>query len=379
MRFDDLYSDYGDLETRWFTAENPKGEPGRGGMANNGRKGRAWVALPPGGSVVLCENHGQSGTVRRIWATCYKRDPAFMRGMRLDFYWEHLEKPAFSVPFGDFFGHGLGRMEVLESALFSSSEGRNVCSFIPMPFRESMKIVCTNETNIHQDSFYWEVDVTLGDQHDERTPWFFARYNRNRYCALLEDYELLPQVHGRGRFLGVNFGTITNKKDYLDTWANEGEVKFFLDGDKEYPTLCGTGQEDYIGTAWGMGSFNSLYHGVPIADGKNGQFTMYRHHIPDPIFFHQEIRAVAQQIGFGNKDHKRRMIEHGTKVYAKGADEPMTLDNLEMGGFERSGDDVSSCAYFYLDRSDADLPPLDSCEQRMVGLLDEERRERFDV
>jgi len=104
-------------------------------------------------------------------------------------------------------------------------------------------------------------------------------------------------VQGRGRFLGVNVGVIANTETYFKSWWGEGECKIFLDGDAEFPTLCGTGTEDYIGTAWGQGQYAHLYQGCHLADSQNFQYNFYRYHIVDPVYFQKDICFTMHQIG----------------------------------------------------------------------------------
>ena len=52
--------------------------------------------------------------------------------------------------------------------------------------------------------------------------------------------------HGRGHYVGTYLAWGVNSPG----WWGEGEVKFYLDGDAEFPTICGTGTEDYFGGAW---------------------------------------------------------------------------------------------------------------------------------
>jgi hypothetical protein len=279
------------VESRWANGENPKGEKGKGGQANGGRKGAPAIAVLAGESRILAEASGTSGAVRRIWMTLPDRSPLMLRSVRIDMYWDGAKTPAVSAPLGDFFGIGLGLTTQFQSALFSSPEGRSFNCFVPMPFKTSMKIVLTNESSSQLSPLFYEVNYTLGDRHPNML-YFHAHYRRESPTQLQHDYELLPRVEGRGRYLGTNIGVIVNQKAYADTWWGEGEVKIYLDGDRMLPTLSGTGTEDYIGTGWGQGPFSHDFFGSPIADEKNGRFCFYRYHIPDPIFFYGHSRTI---------------------------------------------------------------------------------------
>ncbi len=359
-----LYTMPEGVESRWASPENPAGKKGKGAQSNAGRKGRPAIPVKTGEQVTLAEVHGSSGTVRRIWATINDRSPAMLRGLKIEIFWDGATKPAVSAPFGDFFGLGLGQMAAFQSALFSSSEGKSFNCYIPMPFRTGMKIVLTNESGRDLQLLFYDVDYTLGGRHDASDLYFHAHYRRENPTKLQQDFEILPRVSGKGRYLGATFGVQANKKTYLDRWWGEGEVKVFLDGDHDSPTLVGTGTEDYAGSGWGLGQFSNLYQGAPFADGEKMRYSFYRYHIPDPIYFQKEIRVTIQQIGYlGAVDS---LYKTATPIYNAG---PGLVEKQKgsAGLFERQ-DDWSVVAYFYLDKPDDELAPLDPAEQRMKGL-----------
>jgi len=364
---DDLYRmPAARIETRWASPENPAGEKGAGAKDNGGRKGRPFIAIPAGAEAVLAEARNSSGTVRRIWLSFGERSPRNLRGLRLQMYWDGAPRPAVDAPLGDFFGHMMGRMAPFQSAFFSSPEGRSFVCHVPMPFRRGMRIVVRNETGRDLPNLYYDVDYTLGDPHPEDVLYFHAHFRRENPTALKKDYEFLPLVRGRGRFLGVFFGVAADQKKYSFTWWGEGEVKIYVDGDREYPTMAGTGTEDYIGTAWGQGRFDHLYQGCHLADTEKMQFAFYRLHVPDPVYFYQEIRATIQQIGYLNPRWMGLVHRLGTKLYRAG---PGLEERgpLEEGLFERQ-DDWSSVAFFYLNAPESNLPPLMPAEERLRGI-----------
>src|SRR5579863_2834867 len=218
-----------------------------------------------------------------------------LRGLRIDAFWDGAATPAVSAPFGDFFGHGLGEMAKFENEFFSSPEGESFNCCLPMPFKSGMKIVVTNEATKPVELFFYEVDYTVGDPHGPETPYLHAHWRRENPTTQLRDFEFLPMVKGRGRFLGVNVGIISNTETYFKSWWGEGEVKIYLDGDTDHPTLCGTGTEDYVGTGWGLGAYSHRYQGCPLADSARSRYAFYRYHVPDPIYFHSDIRVTCQQ------------------------------------------------------------------------------------
>lgn len=355
-----------DVETRWASPENPAAAKGAAAQANAGRKGRSNVPIKAGEAVTLAEARGASGTVRRIWATINDRSPQMLRGLKIEMFWDGAARPAVSAPFGDFFGTGLGQMTAFESVFFANPEGRSFLCFIPMPFRTGVKIVVTNESGKDLRSIYYDVDYTLGDKHPAGALYFHAHWRRENPTGYQKDFELLPRVEGKGRFLGVNVGVIANQKLYGKSWWGEGEVKVYLDGDKEFPTLSGTGTEDYIGTGWGQGRYANLYQGSHVADNAAMKYCFYRYHVPDPVYFRKEARVTIQQMGYLGANDMGIVYNSGEKVYTAG---PGLVERKVLSGglFERR-DDWSACAYFYLDRAESNLPPLAAAEERMKGL-----------
>lgn len=355
------------VQTRWASPENPGGEKGKGAQTNDGRKGRPAVPIKAGEQVTLAEIRGSSGTVRRIWATINDRSPAMLRGLKIEMFWDGAIKPAVSAPLGDFFGLGLGQMVAFQSAFFSSPEGKSFNCYIPMPFRTGMKIVVTNESGKDLDLFFYDVDYTVGDKHDASVLYFHSYYRRENPTELQKDFEILPRTLGKGRFLGANLGIQANRKLYFDKWWGEGEVKFYLDGDREWPTLAGTGTEDYAGTGWAQSQYSNLFQGTLVADSSKMRYAFYRYHVPDPIYFRNDIRVTIQQIGHTlETSAEDPLYNTGVPVFKAGVG-LVERERGSFGLFERQ-DDWSSCAYFYLDKPEDNLPPIQTAELRMKGL-----------
>lgn len=370
----ELYHLPENIQTRWASAENLHAAKGAGGQAGKGRKGSPCHGLKAGESFVMAHAEG-CGTVRRIWVTIDNRTPEMLRGIKIEMFWDGEVKPAVQAPLADFFCTALGRNTAFENIWFSNPEGRSFNCRIPMPFKKSMKIMVTNETDKDLGMFFYDVNYTLGEEHGPNVPYFHAHYRRENPTSLLQDYEILPRIEGRGRFLGCNIGVISNMEDYGRSWWGEGEVKMYVDGDTEYPTLCGTGTEDYIGTGWGQGQYSHLYQGCHIADHDRMEFCFYRLHDPDPVYFYHDIRITIQQIGnFSDVDMIKFMEEKGiTEIPVPGYGNPtIQIDELRAKkwnthNFERH-DDWSSTAYFYLDKPSNSLPAIDSLERRTIGL-----------
>ncbi|MBS1876882.1 MAG: DUF2961 domain-containing protein [Acidobacteria bacterium] len=377
----ELYRRRPDVDTRWASFENPSAAKGKAAANNKTAKGHAFEPFRSGETKVLLDVKG-SGTVRRIWMTLPERDPQMLRSLRLDMFWDGSPQPAVSVPMGDFFGAILGRAVRLENELFANPEGRSFNCYIPMPFRSAARIVITNESGRDLDSFFYDVDVLMTSRPDPDALYFHAAFRRERWTELGRDFELLPRVRGEGRFLGVHVGVITPQD--VTGWYGEGEVKMYIDGDSDLPTIAGTGSEDYIGTGWGQGLFQNRYQGSTVADGTAHQWAFYRYHVPDPVYFHKDLRVTLQQIGGDSKRNVLKMLSQGVNVrpvsianksqFERLLDLPpgfdlsrsSTPDEAWVNIYERQ--DVSAVAFFYLDAPRNGLAPLASPERRRDAL-----------
>ena len=376
----DLFTKPKGVVTRWSSFENPTARKGEGGRENQGAKGHAFDSIKPGETKVLLDVAG-SGVVRRMWITLRPRDPKILCALRLEMFWDGSDKPAVSVPLGDFFNWVHGQPVKFENALFANPEGRSFVCFVPMPFRKAARISITNDSQTPIPHIFYDVNVTLGDQHGPDVMYFHACWRREQPTKLGEDFAILPRVQGSGRFLGCHVGVIANRENI--GWWGEGEVKMYLDGDTDLPTLCGTGTEDYIATAWGQGEYGQRYHGCLLADNEEPHYAFYRYHIPDPVFFDKDCRVTIQQIGGSNKKNIVKMLTDGIDIKPISADqggrfikllEPGTevdlvkdVDDSAWVNYYRK-DDVSAVAFFYLDRPTNNLTPLAPVQQRVAGL-----------
>ncbi|MHB1457541.1 MAG: glycoside hydrolase family 172 protein [Armatimonadota bacterium] len=366
------------VETRWFTFENTKGAKGAGGTANFGRKGAPCTMIKAGETLTLADIEG-SGTIRRIWSTLWYRDVDALRGLKLEFYWDGAASPAVQVPFGDFFCHSHGQMATFENECFSSPEGRSFNCFIPMPFRTGARVLLINES-ARDNGIYYELDTTLGDVHDVNTLYFHSYWRRENYSTLRRDMAILPQVYGKGRFLGCNLG-IQQNPSMNNFWWGEGEVKMYIDGDTDYPTLCGTGTEDYIGTGYGQGLFSNRYQGNHyISQSGEGESVMdaygfYRLHIPDPVYFYKDIRVTIQVMGGPSfQAMLDSLVKDPSVVFMKAGDgtqfysrEELEAEPQRAEAMERI-DDYTATAYWYMDSPENGLPPIAPFKERVKDL-----------
>jgi hypothetical protein len=384
----ELYKLLADGRTGWASFENPSGAKGRAALENKGAKGHAFNVLKAGESKTLLDVKG-AGIIKRIWMTMTDANPVMLRSLRIDMYWDGSEKPAVSVPLGDFFGVGLGRMAAFQSALFADPEGRSFNSYVPMPFKRHARIVVTNESDKEVMLLFYDIDFLRLNKLPGDALYFHAYWSRNNHIKLGQDFEVLPKVEGKGRFLGCNLGIIADTAAYGNSWWGEGEIRMYLDGDNGHPSIAGTGTEDYIGTGWGMGVFSQLYQGCTVADTKKHQWAFYRYHIPDPVYFRKDCKIAIEQIGGAGTDYVRQLVKAGAPLI------PVTVDIsskrlttrlvklLEMNppvnimdvknfpdgftAFYRL-DNYSATAYFYLDKPGSNLPALAPLKERTEGL-----------
>ncbi len=287
------------LVSRSISFENPTGAPGEGGKAASnlgvGRKGLAAKPIKPGETLVLCDIQGK-GTIRHIWLTT-DRSPQNLRSLVIRAWWDGQEHPSIECPVGDFFGFAHGKVMPYFSAVHSVGPTAGMNIWLPMPFTKQAKFTITNEADesAKVPPIYYQIDYTLGDQHAEDIGRLHVLFRRENPTTLKQDFELLPERQNKGRFIGSVIGV---RNLHPDQWWGEGEFKVYMDGDKEFPTICGTGSEDYVGLAWGMQQTPFFYNGCSL--NQKNFVSMYRWHLPDPIAWQKQCRITIQQIAYKN-------------------------------------------------------------------------------
>lgn len=321
----ELYNLNTQLESRSVSFENATGEPGEGGKAVNeqlgaGRKGFPSKVIQAGETVVLCDIK-RAGTIRHIWMTGEFLNHEWMENPSLDrlkllrstvirAYWDGQEHPSIECPLGDFMGFAHSKVTSYQSAVHSIGEKGALNIWLPMPFTNSARITLTNESS-ENFSLYYQVDYTINDTHSEDVGRLHVLFRRENPTTQKKDFELLPKRNGKGVFVGAVVGVRTLR----DGWWGEGEIKFYMDGDTDYPTICGTGSEDWVGLSYGIQETTFQYHGCnlnfksantsefkDIATGKVKEFnteyiSMYRWHLLDPVYWKKDCRITMQQIG----------------------------------------------------------------------------------
>lgn len=352
------------LQSRAANAENKSAEVGAGGRTGNGRKGSPCISpLKSGETYTLLDAHGP-GVVRHIWCTIPPGNIQHMRNTIIRMYWDGQNHPSVEVPLGDFFGVSHGRQCNLVSELLGMQTAKGFNCWIPMPFKESALITVENDSDSDVPLFFYQIDFTLGDQLDEDTGYFHAQFRRLNPCPIHEDFVILDGVKGKGVYLGTVLGV---RSLYRDAWWGEGEFKFFIDGDKEFPTICGTGVEDYMGSAWGLEEITTLHQGAPLVDNENGLYSIYRFHTRDPIYFQRDLKLTVQQMAYGSEERARSHFGNAFTGYPA-AGPPSGNDFCY---FDVS-DDYCSTAYWFQTLPTMPFPVLPNKQQRSRDLLEVE-------
>jgi hypothetical protein len=340
------------LDSRAATFENPTGERGAGGSACGGRKGSPNRRLLPGERIVLLDSDGP-GMVRHIWMTFPPGSPEAMRSKVIEVFYDGADEPSISVPCLDFFGLPHGRAVAYQSALLAAQEGRGFGSWLPMPFRRSIRVELLNG-DTEPTWLYYQIDYTRQAELPADLGHLHVSFRRENPTEMQRDFVIAEGLAGPGRFLGCNVGV--RVLDHAH-WYGEGEVKVYRDGDGDLPTICGTGLEDYVGSAWGMGRHDGLYGGAPLLVAPpGGQRDMpdlvgfYRWHLPDPIMFRDSLRVTIQQIGavaFGPDDEAGRSAYEATNPLAGVGWVPLSVPAPMVFAIAERVDDYCATAYVY--------------------------------
>ncbi len=326
-----------DGETRSLSAENPTGEKGGGAkevptpdnpasQLGPGWKVRPCITLKAGQDHLLADIKGP-GVIQHIWMTVSERA---YRECVLTFRWDGEEAPSVEVPLGDFFcnGHGM-RYDVAALPIAVNPVGGFNCYF-PMPFKERALIRLRHDGPQDISGFFYQITYTLVEELPPSIGYFHAQWRRSLTRRDHPEHTLLDGVKGQGHYVG----TFIAWTQMSNGWWGEGEIKFYIDGDTDYPTICGTGTEDYFGGAWGFGgrTYSTPFLGYPFAKRDPGdvpRHCLYRFHILDPIRFKKDLRVTIQALGW----------------YPYGKFQPLT-------------DDIASVAYWYQTEPHAPFPTL---------------------
>ncbi len=333
--------------TRSISAENITGEPGKGGMTplhlgsarhaardlGDGWKVNPYLVLAPGTVTTIADIQG-SGAIQHIWMTPGTHD---WRNMILRMYWDDSAIPSVECPMGDFFACGWGEYAQINSLAVCINPGRAFNCYWTMPFRKHCRMTVENRTG-QEVALYYQVTYELTEVPADAC-YFHAQFRRVNPLPYREVFTILDNVEGRGQFVGTAMCWGVNNSG----WWGEGEIKFYMDGDSDYPTICGTGTEDYFCGSYNFENtathqyqeFSTPYSGLSHVLRPDGvyrsqtRFGLYRWHITDPIRFAKDLRVTIQALGWRSG-----------------------------GRYLPLQDDIAATAFFYLDHPSEFMPPL---------------------
>ena len=337
-------------KTRSICSENRTGAKGNGGKAEIGEGsasnaardlGRGWKVNPysivkPGETFVLADIAG-SGCIQHIWMTT--GGSTSWRDTILRFYWDDSAVPSVECPMGDFFACGWGQYAQVNALPICVNPGRAFNCYFQMPFRRHAYMTLQNCGTENMVVFY-QITYTETDVPDDAA-YFHAEFRRTNPLPYKGVYTILDGVQGKGQYVGTYLAWGVNNSG----WWGEGEIKFYIDGDDEFPTICGTGTEDYFCGSYDFDvggqyiEFSTPYSGLcqvlrPDGAYKSQQrFGLYRFHITDPIRFEENLKITIQALGWRSE-----------------------------GRYLPLQDDIASVAYWYQDKpaaSHKELPDKD--------------------
>ena len=330
--------------TRSISPENFTGQKGKGGMATTGTNERAardlgqgWKVSPsvrvnPGETFTLAEIEG-SGAIQHIWMTV----TGHWRFSILRMYWDGEQTPSVECPVGDFFSCGWGKYAQVNSIPVTVNPGSAFNCYWVMPFRKKARITFEN-LDSERITVYYQITYTLTEVPED-VAYFHAQFRRVNPLPYKQVYTILDGVKGWGHYVGTYMCWGVNNTG----WWGEGEIKFYMDGDRKWPTICGTGTEDYFCGSYNFENretgqyqeFSTPYTGMAQVIRPDGvyqsqqRFGLYRWHVMDPIRFEKDLRVTIQALGW-----------RGDRTYL-----PLQ-------------DDISSVAYWYQKEPHAPFPKL---------------------
>jgi hypothetical protein len=296
-----------------ISPENLTGEKGKGGMATEGTGasaardlGKGWkispsIVVAAGQTFTLGEVNG-AGAIQHIWMT----PTGDWRLSILRIYWDDEKEPSVEVPVGDFFAMGWNKYARISSLAVCVNPGSAFNSYWVMPFRKKARLTLQN-LDEKPMTIYYQIDYTQTTVPNDAA-YFHAQFRRVNPLPYKQVYTILDGVKGKGQYVGTYLAWGVHNSG----WWGEGEIKFFLDGDREFPTINGTGTEDYFNGSYDFENpekhqyeeFTSPYTGLVQVIKQDGlyqsqqRFGLYRWHITDPVRFDAELRVTIQALGW---------------------------------------------------------------------------------
>jgi hypothetical protein len=313
-------------QTRSISPENFTGEKGQAAMSADGPAmnaardlGQGWkvspyVRVPAGETFVMADVKGE-GAIQQIWLT-----PAgTWRFAVLRIYWDGETEPSVECPVGDFFACGWGQYAQVSSLPVCVNPGSAFNCYWEMPFRKGFKMTIENiaakprpneAPTANQFTVYYQINYALTDVPDDAA-YFHAQFRRVNPLPYKDVYTIVDGIKGWGHYVGTYMAWGVHNNG----WWGEGEIKFYLDGDTKFPTIAGTGTEDYFCGSYDFDAkapdgsiqyreFTTPYTGLPQVIRGDGhyqvmqRFGLYRWHIMDPIRFEKDLKVTIQALGW---------------------------------------------------------------------------------
>jgi hypothetical protein len=349
-----------DAKSRSVSPENLTGRKGEGGATPQERGsagyaarelGQGWkvnpyVTIKPGETFTMASIEGP-GIIRHIWMT----PTGDYRLTIFRMYWDGEAEASVEAPVGDFFctGWGWDHEPQISSLAICVNPKNGFNSYWQMPFRTSCRVTMENASE-KDVVLYYQIDYSETAVPQEAA-YFHAQFRRMNPLPFKQDYTIVDGIQGKGHFVGTYLAHGTKQPG----WFGEGEAKFFIDGDTKFPTICGTGEEDYFNGSYGYhetqskdGSyqytdFTTPYTGfywVRDTVGMEGKrrFGEYRWHITDPVRFQKDLRVTIQCLGWQSE-----------------------------GRYLPLQDDLASVAYWYQNEPHHSFPKLPARDQLRLG------------
>ena len=353
-----------DAKTRSISPENFTGEKGKGGMADPGMEGdkhnvansweaarslgKGWKVNPfihikPNETITLAEIEGP-GAIQHIWMT----PTGNWRLSIIRIYWDDEKEPSVECPVGDFFCSAYNEYAQLSSLAVCVNPGSAFNCYWKMPFRKKCRITMENINPKDAMRLFYQIDYTLTEVPEDEG-YFHAQFRRSNPTKG-SIHTLVDGIKGKGHYVG----TYLAWRVHDNAWWGEGEIKFYMDGDKEYPTICGTGTEDYFCGSYNFENqktrqyqeFTTPYAGMHQVIRPDGlyravqSFGLYRWHILDPVRFDKELKVIIQDLGWRHdwrylnqqSDISSTVFWYQTEPHAKFPALP-GCDDLEIPGW----------------------------------------------
>ncbi len=330
--------------TRSLSAENPTGAKGRGAMAVPDpadpdlphcraamELGRGWKVRPflrpKAGSTVTLMDCAGPGVVQHIWIGAHLDWTGNGRACVLRFYWDGEQTPSAEVPLTDFFASGHDLFVPVNSLPVVANPISALNCYWPMPFKSHARITFTNDL---------DRDVHLGFQITyaecpvpDTAGSFHALWNRTEPSSEGTDHVVLDGATGEGHYVG----TFLAWDQLSPWWLGDGQMQFFVDGDRDTPAVSESWSRDAPrGEPSFPDPFTTAHLGIPLRRGQC-KWSMYRWRIFDPVRFQKDLRVTLRA----------------------------PAGSPQIPGRRQSSDDVCSVAYWYQREPHArlaGLPPL---------------------